>query len=212
MYFVPAFKGLYAPYWRKDARGVICGLTGFTTKNHIIRATLEAICFQTRDVLEAMKKDCGIDLNKLFVDGIMTSNSLLMQLQADLSGIPVCKCFSIFSENILFSIFLLKIVKSKFTNTEGMGVAMAAGMAEGINLVNNLSTHPQCETFLPTTTDAERDARYSKWKMAVQRSLGWSVSKNSAAMTDERYRLLSSIPLGLFLFGSFLLLSASKAR
>lgn len=113
VYFVPAFTGLYAPYWRKDARGyveirfmefyfiylfenncrIICGLTGFTTKNHIIRAALEAICFQTRDVLEAMKKDCGLNLNKIYVDGVMTSNNLLMQLQADLSGIPVCKYF-----------------------------------------------------------------------------------------------------------------------
>lgn len=90
VYFVPAFTGLYAPYWRKDARGIICGLTGFTTKNHIVRAALEAICFQTRDVLEAMRKDCGLgSLNKLYVDGVMCSNKLLMQLQADLCGVPV---------------------------------------------------------------------------------------------------------------------------
>ncbi|XP_058449572.1 glycerol kinase isoform X2 [Malaya genurostris] len=89
VYFVPAFTGLYAPYWRKDARGIICGLTSFTTKHHIIRAALEAVCFQTRDIIEAMKKDCGINLTKLHADGIMTNNTLLMQLQADLSGIPV---------------------------------------------------------------------------------------------------------------------------
>lgn len=92
VYFVPAFTGLYAPYWRKDARGIICGLTAFTTKHHIVRAALEAICFQTRDVLEAMRKDGGFSqLNKLYVDGALSGNNLLMQLQADLSGVPVCE-------------------------------------------------------------------------------------------------------------------------
>lgn len=190
VYFVPAFTGLYAPYWRKDARGIICGLTGFTTKNHIIRAALEAICFQTRDVLEAMKKDCGFNLNKLYVDGVMTSNNLLMQLQADLSGLPV--------------------LKSQHQNTTALGVAMAAGLADGINAINNVTDHPQYDTFLPTTTDAERNVRYTKWKMAVERSLGWSVMKKSDAMTDERYRLLASIPAGLFVIGSFVMLAHSK--
>lgn len=91
VYFVPAFKGLFAPYWRKDARGIICGLTAFTTKGHIIRAALESVCFQTRDILEAMTKDCGLPLTKLNVDGKMTQNNLLMQLQADLTGLTVCK-------------------------------------------------------------------------------------------------------------------------
>lgn len=110
---MPAFKGLYAPYWRKDARGVICGLTAYTTKDHIIRATLEAICFQTRDVLEAMMKDSGISLNKLNVDGVLSSNSLLMQLQADLSGIPVCKL------NISYLPYLFLLIPSRFpSNSE----------------------------------------------------------------------------------------------
>ncbi|CAG2060995.1 unnamed protein product [Timema podura] len=89
VYFVPAFSGLYAPYWQQDARGVICGITEDTTQLHIIRAALEAVCFQTRDILEAMNKDCGIPLSKLQVDGGMTTNNLLMQLQADLIGISV---------------------------------------------------------------------------------------------------------------------------
>lgn len=93
-----------------------------------------------------------------------------------------------------------------------MGVAMAAGMADGINVVNNLSDHPVCDTFLPTTTDAERDLRYSKWKMAVERSLGWSVSKKSEDMTDERYRLLASIPASIYVLGSFLMLLVSRNR
>lgn len=91
VYFVPAFNGLFAPYWRTDARGIICGLTAYTTKAHIIRAALESVCFQTRDVLEAMHKDCGFSLSKLYVDGRMTMNSLLMQIQTDIIGIPVSK-------------------------------------------------------------------------------------------------------------------------
>lgn len=91
VYFVPAFNGLYAPYWKSDAKGIICGLTAFTTRNHIIRAALEAICFQTCDILQAIELDLGHKLSKISVDGPMTANNLLMQLQADISGIPVCK-------------------------------------------------------------------------------------------------------------------------
>ncbi|XP_048268155.1 glycerol kinase isoform X2 [Bombus terrestris] len=87
--FVPAFAGLYAPYWRKDARSVICGITEDTNSTHIIKAALQAICFQTRDILEAMKEDTGLILSKLLVDGAMTTNNLLMQMQADICGIPV---------------------------------------------------------------------------------------------------------------------------
>lgn len=93
VYFVPAFNGLYAPYWKTNAKGIICGLTAFTTRNHIIRAALEAICFQTCDILEAFELDLGLQLRKINVDGPMTANNLLMQLQADLSGIPVCKFY-----------------------------------------------------------------------------------------------------------------------
>ncbi|XP_058825346.1 glycerol kinase [Topomyia yanbarensis] len=198
VYFVPAFTGLYAPYWRKDARGIICGLTSFTTKHHIIRAALEAVCFQTRDIIEAMKKDCGINLTKLHADGIMTNNTLLMQLQADLSGIPV--------------------LKTEVVDPAALGTAMAAAQAKGIDLYNmepeNRDHQLQIthETFLPTTTEEERNARYTKWKMAVQRSLGWSVTKKSEAMTDERYSLLASIPASLFLLSSFMMLVFSQSR
>ncbi|XP_055612007.1 glycerol kinase [Uranotaenia lowii] len=198
VYFVPAFTGLYAPYWRKDARGIICGLTSFTTKHHIIRAALEAVCFQTRDIIEAMKKDCGINLSKLHADGIMTDNKLLMQLQADLGGIPV--------------------LKTEVNDTAALGIAMAAAQAKGIDLYQMESDsrdyphHVTHETFLPTTTDEERNARYTKWKMAVQRSLGWAISKKSDAMTDERYSLLASIPASLFLLSSFLMLVFSSSN
>lgn len=193
VYFVPAFTGLYAPYWRKDARGIICGLTAFTTKQHIIRASLEAVCFQTRDILEAMNKDCGFPLTKFNADGIMSTNNLLMQLQADLCGTPV--------------------FRSVMPDITALGVAMAAGHADGINvwqLEGEDVETVQTDTFLPTTTTEERDARYKKWKMAVERSLGWAEVKKSEQMTDERYYVLASIPGSWFLMASFLLLRLSN--
>lgn len=186
VYFVPAFKGLYAPYWRKDARGIICGLTAFSTKQHIVRAALEAVCFQTRDILQSMDKDCGIPLSKLHVDGKMSVNNLLMQLQADISGIPV--------------------IRAESEDITTLGVAMAAGAADGIDLWNINSEERELipiHTFLPTSTESERDFRYNKWKMAVERSLGWAVPKKSNLMTEERYRLLSSLPGCLFTMISF---------
>ncbi|XP_043483954.1 glycerol kinase-like isoform X1 [Leptopilina heterotoma] len=193
VYFVPAFSGLYAPYWRKDARGIICGLTAFTTKQHIIRAALEAVCFQTRDILEAMNKDCGFPLTKLHTDGVMSTNNLLMQLQADLCGIPV--------------------FRSTMPDITALGAAKAAGHAEGIGIWElegeGIETVVM-DTFLPTTTPEERDGRYKKWKMAVQRSLGWATVKMSDQMTDERFRILASIPASWFLLSSFVLLKISQ--
>uniref|UniRef100_A0A8C9NFK4 Probable glycerol kinase n=1 Tax=Serinus canaria TaxID=9135 RepID=A0A8C9NFK4_SERCA len=113
-YFVPAFSGLYAPYWEPSARGIICGLTQFTNKNHIAFAALEAVCFQTREILDAMNKDCGIPLSQLQVDGGMTTNKILMQLQSDILCIPV--------------------VKPSMAETTALGAAMAAGAAEGVEV------------------------------------------------------------------------------
>lgn len=191
VYFVPAFTGLYAPYWRKDARGTICGLTQFTNKNHLIRATLEAICFQTRDIIECMNQDCGFTLNKLHADGILSANKLLMQLQADITGIPV--------------------LRSQMEDTTALGIAMCAAHAEGINSCELLPEkryyeNARYDTYLPTSTHSEREIRYTKWKKAVQRSLGWAITTKSAAMTDERYRMLASIPASIFLISSFTLL------
>ncbi|XP_074104495.1 glycerol kinase 3 isoform X2 [Cotesia typhae] len=192
VYFVPAFNGLYAPYWRKDARGIICGLTAFTTKQHIIRASLEAVCFQSRDIIEAMYKDCGFPLTKLHTDGKMSTNNLLMQLQADLSGIPV--------------------FRSTMPDITALGAAIAAGQAQDVEVWpldgDETETVPN-DTFLPTTTPEERDGRYKKWKMAVQRSMGWAATKITAQMTDERYRVLASIPVSWFVMTSFVLLRLS---
>lgn len=145
-----------------------------------------------------MKKDCGINLTKLHADGVMTNNTLLMQLQADLVGIPV--------------------LKTEVSDPATLGTAMAAAQAKGIELYNmdhdnrDYTLHITHETFLPTTTEEERNARYTKWKMAVQRSLGWAVTKKSDAMTDERYSMLASIPAGLFLLSSFVMLVVSQAK
>uniref|UniRef100_A0A671SIP8 Probable glycerol kinase n=1 Tax=Sinocyclocheilus anshuiensis TaxID=1608454 RepID=A0A671SIP8_9TELE len=113
-YFVPAFSGLYAPYWEPSARGIICGLTQFTNRSHLAFAALEAVCFQTREILDAMNQDSGIHLSQLQVDGGMTSNRLLMQLQADILCIPV--------------------VKPSMPETTALGAAMAAGAAEGVSV------------------------------------------------------------------------------
>lgn len=153
VYFVPAFSGLYAPYWNQEARGVICGLGEDTETGHILRATLEAICFQVRDILDAMAKDCGIPLQRLQVDGGMTANDLLMQLQSDLIG--------------------LSVQRPAMAEATALGVAMAAGRAVGKWDVHGVSIPLGCQEFRPAIGEDQRDVRYAKWKMAVERSLGW---------------------------------------
>ncbi|XP_055842120.1 glycerol kinase [Episyrphus balteatus] len=157
VYFVPAFSGLYAPYWNQEARGVICGISDQTTSEHIVRATLEAVCFQVRDILDAMNKDCGIPLTKLKVDGGMTANSLLLQTQADLVGINV--------------------IRPKIAETTSLGIALAAYKAiSDADIDVPVSNTDANRTFKPLINENERDMRYSKWKMAVDRSFGWDSS------------------------------------
>ncbi|KAL2733704.1 glycerol kinase [Vespula squamosa] len=155
VYFVPAFSGLYAPYWQQDARGVICGITEDTQQYHIIRAALEAVCFQTRDILEAMVKDSGTKLMTLQVDGGMTVNNLLMQLQADLTGISV--------------------VRPNMVETTALGAAILAGLGIGMIDINDIDAS-QVTKFTPTIGEDERDLRYSKWKMAIERCMKWDSS------------------------------------
>ncbi|ERL90389.1 glycerol kinase [Dendroctonus ponderosae] len=154
VYFVPAFSGLYAPYWQQEARGVIIGISEDTQACHIVRATLDAVCFQTRDILEAMIKDYGSHLASIQVDGGMTANSLLMQLQADLAGVTVAK--------------------ASMAESTALGAAMVAGAAIGLW---DLSQHLEiaCEIWTPKLSDDERDIRYSKWKLAVEKAMGWDV-------------------------------------
>jgi glycerol kinase len=155
MYFVPAFSGLFAPYWRSDARGAIVGLSRFHTKAHLARATLEAIAFQTRAVLEAMVQDAGVRLDVLRVDGGASANGLLMQLQADILGVPV--------------------VRPVVAETTALGAAYAAGLAAGVwpdreSLCANWQAGSRWE---PSWNADRRDSAYQGWQKAVERSLGW---------------------------------------
>ncbi|XP_043272233.1 glycerol kinase [Venturia canescens] len=152
VYFVPAFSGLYAPYWQQDARGVICGITEDTEQYHIIRAALEAVCFQTRDILEAMIQDSGTRLKTLLVDGGMTVNNLLMQLQADLTGISV--------------------VRPHMVESTALGAAILAAVGAGLMEITEVEPSQGTE-FKTSINDDERDLRYSKWKMAIERSMKW---------------------------------------
>ncbi|KAJ3591885.1 hypothetical protein NHX12_007016 [Muraenolepis orangiensis] len=159
-YFVPAFSGLYAPYWEPSARGIICGLTQFTNKNHLAFAALEAVCFQTREILDAMNQDSGVPLEQLRVDGGMTSNRLLMQLQADILCIPV--------------------VRPNMAETTALGVAMAAGAAEGVNVWDlTAAEHPEVvsEKFEPQINTDESEFRFSRWKKAVQKAMNWETTE-----------------------------------
>jgi len=154
VYFVPAFSGLFAPYWRSDARGVITGLSRFHTKAHLARATLEAICFQTRAVLDAMVQDSGVRLDVLKVDGGATVNNLLMQLQADILGVPV--------------------VRPVVAETTALGAAYAAGLAVGFwNSLDALRANWKADRrWEPSWSADRRDAAYAGWTKAVAKSFG----------------------------------------
>jgi glycerol kinase len=155
VYFVPAFSGLFAPHWRSDARGVIAGLTRFANKGHIARAALEATAFQTREVLDAMQADSGVNLTRLKVDGGMVKNELLMQFQADILNVPV--------------------VRPKISETTALGAAYAAGLAVGFwETLDSLVENWQVDRTWNPTMDAEiRDHKYKMWKKAVERTLNW---------------------------------------
>ena len=154
-YFVPAFSGLFAPYWRSDARGAIVGLTRYVNKGHIARAVLEATAYQTRDIVEAMNKDSGVELTRLKVDGGMVGNELLMQFQSDILGVPV--------------------IRPKVSETTALGAAYAAGLAVGFwsgrkELRQNWA---EDKTWDPFMDPALREAYYQKWKKAVDRTFNW---------------------------------------
>lgn len=155
VYFVPAFSGLYAPYWRTDARGTITGLTGFAGKGHLARAVLEATAYQTLDVLNAMQADSGITLKALNVDGGMVVNELLMQFQADMVQTPV--------------------QRPLVSETTCLGAAYAAGLAAGYwtNLEDLKRNHQVSQTWKPALPTEKRDALYAKWKKAVEKSMNW---------------------------------------
>ncbi len=154
-YFVPAFSGLFAPYWRSDARGVIAGLTRYVNKGHIARATLEATAWQTREVVDAMNKDSGVDLTSLKVDGGMVYNELLMQFQADVLGVPV--------------------IRPTVAETTSLGAAYAAGLAVGFwSEVEDLRVNWGKDKQWEPQMDKQRvDKEYTQWKKAVTKSFDW---------------------------------------
>jgi glycerol kinase len=155
VYFVPAFSGLYAPYWRSEARGVIVGLTRFANRGHIARAVIESTAFQTREVLDAMESDSGVDLTNLKVDGGMVINELLMQFQADILNVPV--------------------IKPRITETTALGAAYAAGLAVGYwqNLDQLAANWGKDKEWIPRMNEEERQQKYGKWKKAVTRTFDW---------------------------------------
>jgi glycerol kinase len=155
VYCVPAFSGLFAPYWKETARGVLVGLTRYANKSHIARAALEAVAYQTRDVLEAMEKDSGIPIKELRVDGGMVANELLMQFQADMLAVPV--------------------VRPKIAETTALGAAYAAGLAVGYwsssdDLRRNWGVDRR---WRPAMDDDRRARLYRSWRKAVTRSFDW---------------------------------------
>ncbi len=155
IYFVPAFSGLFAPYWRSDARGVIVGLTRYINKGHICRAALEATAYQTRDVFEAMVKDSGVQLKALKVDGGMVYNELLMQFQADMLNVPV--------------------VRPVVAETTSLGAAYAAGLAVGFwkDLDDLRANWQEDKRWEPQMDEATRERLYRGWLKAVERTFGW---------------------------------------
>jgi glycerol kinase len=155
IFFVPAFSGLFAPYWRNDARGVIAGLTHYVNKGHLARAVLEATAFQTREVLEAMNADSGLPLTALKVDGGMVFNELLMQFQADILGVPV--------------------IRPTMTETTALGAAYAAGLAVGFwtTMEELRANWGKDKEWTPAMGVAVREKHYRDWRRAVTRTFGW---------------------------------------
>jgi len=159
VYFVPAFSGLFAPHWRSDARGTLCGLTAHSTKQHVSRAVLEAVCFQVCEIFDAMKADSGCEPKQFLVDGGMTRSDILLQLQANLLGTDVAK--------------------PAMKEITALGAAVAAGVTAGVwqlgTKMNNLTI------FRPQIDEKERARKMKRWKMAVERSLGWDLEAMSTA-------------------------------
>jgi glycerol kinase len=155
-YFVPAFSGLFAPYWKNSARGVIAGLTRYVNKGHIARAVLEATAWQTREVLDAMNADSGVPLTALKVDGGMVFNNLLMQFQSDVLGVPV--------------------IRPKVAETTALGAAYAAGLAVGYwaEVEDLRANWAKDKTWEPKMDAALRDKEYALWKKAVTRTFDWA--------------------------------------
>ena len=156
VYFVPAFSGLFAPHWRSDARGVIVGLTRAATKAHLARAALEAICYQTREIMDAMSADSGVTLTQMRVDGGITNNALCMQMQADILGI--------------------EISRPVIVETTALGAAYAAGLTIGFwkDRAEISRQWKEFHRWTPASTEAERTKGFANWRKAIERTLNWA--------------------------------------
>jgi glycerol kinase len=154
-YIVPAFSGLFAPYWRADARGVMVGLTRYVNRGHLARAVLEAVAYQTADIVAAMDRDSGVALTRLKVDGGMVANELLMQFQADILGVPV--------------------IRPRVTETTALGAAYAAGLAVGFwrDLEEVGRNWVQDKVWTPSMSHRQRRDHLSAWQKAVMRTFDW---------------------------------------
>jgi glycerol kinase len=161
-YFVPAFSGLFAPYWRSDARGAIVGLTRYVNKGHLARAVLEATAFQTKEVVDAMNADSGVELESLKVDGGMVQNDLLMQFQADILDVPV--------------------IRPQVAETTSLGAAYAAGLAVGFwgEIEDLRANWGKDHEWTPKMDADRRDREYRMWKKAVTRTFDWVESEEHA--------------------------------
>jgi len=158
IYFVPAFTGIFAPRWRSDARGVLVGLTGQETKSHLCRAVLEAICFQTKEILDAMRKDAQSEISILKVDGGMTKSDILLQMQADILG--------------------ANIERGEFPESTSLGAAIAAGVHLGIYRIeedDSKRVEPKVTLFTPKISEELRTKYFKRWNRAVERALGWTL-------------------------------------
>ncbi|CEP08656.1 hypothetical protein [Parasitella parasitica] len=168
VYFVTAFSGLFAPYWRDDARGTMVGLTSYTNKYHLARATLESMSFQSRAILDAMNQDAGVPLKALKVDGGVSNSNVAMQIQADILG--------------------LKVDRPSMRETTAFGAAIAAGLAVGVwNSIHDLDqvNNKGITTFIPNLTLEEREEKYKIWRKAVESSLHWTDDVQESESSDE---------------------------
>ncbi|XP_013181987.1 PREDICTED: glycerol kinase-like [Papilio xuthus] len=182
--FVPAFNGLYSPHWKKDARGIICGLSTSTRGAHVSRAALEAVCQQARAVCAALAAD-GAPLRRLLADGGAANNSRLMQMQADVTGIPV--------------------IRPLMTESTALGAAVAAGRA--LSVWPAVTPRPPADTFMPAISAEEREIRRVRWESALSRCMDWSGedANRNKVETDEVDHTTAVLPSGLFFLGTALL-------
>nr|XP_026495083.1 glycerol kinase-like [Vanessa tameamea] len=182
--FIPAFNGLYSPHWRKDARGVMCGISSKTRRPHVVRAALEAVCQQVRAVGGAMAVDCA-PLRRLLADGGMAQNATLMQMQADTLGVAV--------------------IRPLMMESTALGAAIVAGRALRVWPASTPS--PPADTFLPSITNEEREIRRVRWESALERCLGWATEDDETTQlkSDEVDYTTTVLPSGLFFLGTALL-------